>query len=173
MDAFVGPLSLRLDGEKKRKLAELVSAAAEELDRNGVFERLTGELAERVNSSDPETADDGRIAACRAAGAQLVYSETQLPRADGSVARLAEVHPDGRYICCLMLALQKSAEKLYGSGITKYRRVEFFIRPDEPNPDLAAALETLSSFYDRIELIPIAREKKQKKKPFWKRLFGH
>lgn len=171
MDAFVSPLEKRLDEEQLAQLFELIEGAAGELEKNGILARLTGELAERVGSPDPETARDGRIAACRAAGAQLVYDETQLPRADGSVARLAEVRADGRYLCCLMLALQKSAEKLYASGITKYRRVEFFVRPDEPSAELEKKLETLSSFYERIDIIPTGGAEKKAKRSLFARLF--
>lgn len=172
MDAFISQLCSRLDDEKKQTLDSLVNAAVSELEVNGIFEKLSEEWLERVNADDPERAMEGRIAAARAAGSQLVLNETQLPRTDGSVARLAEVHPDPRYTSCLMLALQRSAELLLASGITKYRAITFFVYPDCKNDALQSALEALSSLYERIDFELAGAGKPAKRRGFLARLFG-
>lgn len=158
--------------ERDKCTAALLEAAKAELAQNGVLDRLSPEWKQKLSSGDETEAGKALLAACRAAGRQLLVNETQLPRTDGSVARLAEVDADPRFVNCLALALCESAEKLVASGITKYRRVAFYIRAISGNAELSPAVRTIDGLFERIDFELLGRSAPEKKPGFLTRILA-
>ena len=175
-----------MDENGTKELEALTEKGMKELEANGVLEKLSPEWRERIDPEDPALMLQGRIACCRAAGSQFVTEETQLPRADGSVARFARVSADPRYTSCILLSLRSSAEALLATGLTKYRRISFFVSAEgDGRAALYEGLGTLNGMYERIEFIPLGADgkpsgedaangkngEKDKKQCFLKKLF--
>ena len=172
MDAVTQNLYNRLDEQGRERLSAIVSSACLEIEREGVIDRLSPEWAARVNAPDPAAAAAGKCAAARAAGRQLILEDTPLPRADGSVARLAQIAPDPRFINCLALALIGNAETLMDSGVTRYRILTYYIRAEGDRSAVKSTVEALDGFYPRISFELLGDNEGERKPSLFKRLFG-